>query len=92
MERLYVLGHPVAHSKSPVMHDAACRALGLDWEYGLMDCASEAEARKFLASGEWLACNVTMPYKPLALETGGSAPGLPPKGPNAGPSGLPAPA
>ena len=68
MERLYVLGHPVAHSKSPVMHDAACRALGLDWEYGLMDCASEAEARKFLASGEWLACNVTMPYKPIAFD------------------------
>lgn len=67
MEHLYVLGHPVAHSKSPAMHNAAYRALGLDWEYGLMDCASQGEARAFLAEGEWLACNITMPYKPLAF-------------------------
>lgn len=63
---LYVLGHPVAHSKSPAMHNAAYRALGLDWEYGLADCASETEARAFLEGRHWHAVNVTMPYKPLA--------------------------
>lgn len=66
MEKLYVLGHPVAHSKSPAMHNAAYRALGLDWEYGFADCADEAAARAFLEGGEWLACNITMPWKPLA--------------------------
>lgn len=65
--RLYVLGHPVAHSKSPAMHNAAYKALGLDWRYGFMDCASEQEAHVFLRAGDWLALNVTMPYKQLAL-------------------------
>ena len=68
MERLYLVGHPVAHSKSPAMHNAAYRALGLDWEYVLNDCATAEEARAFLAQDSWLACNVTMPYKPIAYE------------------------
>ena len=28
-----VIGNPVAHSLSPVMHNAAFAALGLDWVY-----------------------------------------------------------
>ena len=67
MEKLYLLGHPVAHSKSPAMHNAAYEALGLDWRYDLMDCATPDEAERFLGSEGWLACNVTMPYKPLAF-------------------------
>ena len=63
---LYLLGHPVAHSKSPAMHNAAYRALGLDWEYSLADCPSEADARAFLREPTWHALNVTMPYKPIA--------------------------
>ena len=63
---LYLLGHPVAHSKSPDMHNAAYRALGLDWEYGLADRASDTEARAFLEDRAWHALNVTMPFKPLA--------------------------
>lgn len=66
--QLYVLGHPVAHSKSPAMHNAAYAALGLDWRYGFMDCASMQEARDFLQAGNWLALNITMPYKQLALD------------------------
>lgn len=73
IEHLYVLGHPVAHSKSPAMHNAAYRALGLPWEYGLMDCADEAAARDFLGSDRWLALNITMPYKPLALQVAAHA-------------------
>ena len=66
-EKLYVLGHPVAHSKSPAMHNAAYRALGLPWSYELADCATEASAQAFLNARNWRACNVTMPWKPLAL-------------------------
>lgn len=68
MNKLYVLGHPVAHSKSPDMHNAAYRALALDWEYGFADCPTESEAREFLARRDWLALNITMPWKPLAFE------------------------
>ena len=66
-QKLYVLGHPVAHSKSPAMHNAAYRALGLPWDYGLADCPTAEEAQAFLGRGDWLALNITMPYKPLAL-------------------------
>lgn len=66
-DQLFVLGHPVGHSKSPAMHNAAYRALGLDWEYGFADCASEGEARAFLARRDWVGLNITMPWKPLAL-------------------------
>lgn len=67
-EKLYVLGHPVAHSKSPAMHNAAYRALGLAWEYGFADRETEADARVFLNVRNWRAVNVTMPWKPLALQ------------------------
>ena len=50
------------------MHNAAYRALGLNWEYGFADRASEADARVFLNVRNWRALNVTMPWKPLAYE------------------------
>ena len=64
--RAYVMGHPVAHSKSPAMHNAAYRVLGLDWAYGLADCSSEDEAVAFLKVRDWIFSNITMPWKPLA--------------------------
>ncbi len=67
MEKLYVLGHPVAHSKSPVMYNAVFRALGLDWEYGFADCATEDEAREFLEAADFISINITTPWKPLAF-------------------------
>lgn len=68
MEHAYILGHPVAHSKSPAMHNAAYAALGLKWEYGFADRETEADARVFLNVRNWRALNVTMPWKPLAYE------------------------
>jgi shikimate dehydrogenase len=35
--RAAVLGHPIDHSLSPVLHLAAYAALGLDWEYDRVD-------------------------------------------------------
>lgn len=66
MERLFVIGHPVAHSKSPVMYNALYGSLGLDWRYGLLDLGTSAEADAFLAQRDWLSVNITMPYKPNA--------------------------
>ena len=68
MEHAYILGHPVAHSKSPAMHNAVYRDLGLNWEYGFADCETEADARVFLNVRNWRALNVTTPWKPLAYE------------------------
>lgn len=67
-ENLYLLGHPIAHSKSPVMYNAVYERLGLPWRYALADHASAEEARAFLDAREFLSVNITTPYKPLALE------------------------
>ena len=67
-ERLYILGHPVAHSKSPVMYNALYERLGLPWTYALADFAALDAARAFLDAREFLSVNITTPYKPLAFQ------------------------
>ncbi len=66
--KLYILGHPVKHSKSPLMHNAVFKKLGLNWEYDFADCACTEAARTFLEQRAFRALNITTPYKPLALE------------------------
>ncbi len=36
--RLAVLGQPISHSRSPQIHAAAYRVLGLDWQYEAVEC------------------------------------------------------
>ena len=67
-ERLYILGHPVAHSKSPVMYNALYEKLGLPWTYALADYAELDDARAFLDARDFLSVNITTPYKPLAFQ------------------------
>src|SRR5262249_33363122 len=69
MPRAAVLGSPIGHSLSPVLHLAAYDALGLDWRYQAVDC-DEHRLRPFLAAldGEWVGLSLTMPLKRLALE------------------------
>ncbi len=71
MKRLAVLGHPVAHSRSPAMHNAALAELGLagEWSYEAIDLApDEFEARVRAMEGEgFVGANVTVPHKGAAL-------------------------
>jgi shikimate dehydrogenase len=62
--RAAVLGHPVAHSLSPVLHTAAYAALGLDWTYTAVD-VEEAGLQGFLAGldDSWGGLSLTMPLK-----------------------------
>ncbi|WP_406816069.1 shikimate dehydrogenase [Mycobacterium sp. M23085] len=64
-----VLGKPIAHSKSPQLHLAAYRALGLaDWTYDRIEC--DAEQLPGVVGGfgpEWVGVSVTMPGKFAAL-------------------------
>ncbi|PRI12221.1 shikimate dehydrogenase family protein [Leucobacter massiliensis] len=63
-ERLAVLGSPVAHSRSPLIHRAAYAVLGLDWEYGRERLEPEGLAGFLAARGpEWRGFSVTMPLK-----------------------------
>lgn len=66
--KLYLLGHPVSHSKSPAMYNAVYSRLGLGWHYGLADLASPQEAQAFLQDKNFLAINITTPYKQLAFQ------------------------
>lgn len=66
--RLVVLGDPVAHSRSPAMHEAGLRALGLEGSYRAIRSTPEemvAHAQR-VRSGELTGANITMPHKRLA--------------------------
>lgn len=67
--RLAVLGAPIAHSKSPALHEAAYRVLGLDWDYGRHELEA-AGLSAFLddLGSDWRGLSLTMPLKHRALE------------------------
>jgi shikimate dehydrogenase len=62
--RAAVLGHPIEHSLSPVLHRAAYAELGLDWEYDRIDMTGDQLAG-FLdgLDGSWAGLSLTMPLK-----------------------------
>lgn len=64
-----VLGSPIAHSRSPQLHLAAYRALGLTgWTYDRIEC--DADELPSVVSGlgpDWVGVSVTMPGKFAAL-------------------------
>jgi shikimate dehydrogenase len=70
MPRLGVLGWPVAHSRSPAIHNAALAALGLDsWRYQRLPVPPALFAQTVRAMGSvgFLGANVTIPHKQAAL-------------------------
>lgn len=71
LRRLAVLGHPVAHSRSPAMHNAALAAVGLDdsWAYEAIEVAPDGFGQRVrtMAAEGFVGANVTVPHKPAAL-------------------------
>lgn len=67
--RAAVLGRPVAHSLSPVLHRAAYAALGLnEWTFERHDLGAEQLAGFVAGLGhEWRGLALTMPLKESAL-------------------------
>lgn len=65
-----VLGKPVEHSLSPVLHEAAYAALGLaDWSYERIEMDAAGLPGFLRGCGpEWAGFSVTMPGKRAALE------------------------
>jgi shikimate-5-dehydrogenase len=64
-----VLGSPITHSRSPQLHLAAYRALGLDdWTYDRIECTADQLPSRVAGFGpEWVGVSVTMPGKFAAL-------------------------
>ena len=70
MPRLGVLGWPVAHSRSPAIHNAALAELGLgDWRYQRLPVppALFAETVRALRHSGFVGANATIPHKQAAL-------------------------
>lgn len=59
-----MIGSPIAHSQSPVLHRAAYRVLRLDWGYDRHEVRSGGLA-EFVdgLDGQWRGLSVTMPLK-----------------------------
>lgn len=69
-DKYAVIGNPIEHSKSPLIHSAFARQTGQDMEYGCVlggpDCFAEDVRRFFAAGGRGM--NVTVPFKEQAWE------------------------
>jgi shikimate dehydrogenase len=72
MKKLAVLGHPIGHTLSPVMHNASIKALGLDtqYEYGKLDVAPADLMTRLaqLPSEGYAGVNLTIPLKEVAFQ------------------------
>ena len=68
--RLGVLGWPIAHSRSPAIHNAALQAAGLTgWRYQRLPVPPDlfSETVRALPRAGFRGVNVTIPHKPAAL-------------------------
>ncbi len=68
-DRYAVIGHPVAHSRSPFIHTRFAEQTRQLLEYGTIDAAPaefEATVRRFFAAGG-KGLNVTVPHKETAF-------------------------
>jgi shikimate dehydrogenase len=65
--RAAVLGRPIGHSLSPVLHRAAYASLGLNWTYDAIDCGVEELPAVLAERADWVGFSCTMPLKRAAL-------------------------
>ena len=68
--RLAVFGDPVAHSRSPQMHNAALQTCGIPARYCRLHIRPEelAEALRLLPKANFIGANLTIPHKAAALD------------------------
>jgi len=68
VRRAAVLGKPIRHSLSPLLHRAAYVALGLDWRYDAVECDESALAGVLSRLDDsWVGLSLTMPLKETVL-------------------------
>lgn len=66
-----VIGDPIAHSKSPLIHRFWLEALGIEGAYRATRVAAEDLGAYFAGRREdpaWRGCNITIPHKQAALD------------------------
>lgn len=67
---LFIVGHPLSHTLSPAMHNAAIARLGLPLRYVAVDIPPAAfpDFLRVARAGNFLGGNVTIPFKEAAAE------------------------
>ncbi|MCS5720430.1 shikimate dehydrogenase [Herbiconiux sp. CPCC 203407] len=66
--RLAVLGSPIGHSRSPLLHRTAYAALGLPWEYEAVEMPADSlEGFVRGLDDSWRGLSLTMPLKETVL-------------------------
>ncbi|HEY4888310.1 MAG TPA: shikimate dehydrogenase [Candidatus Dormibacteraeota bacterium] len=68
--KVFLLGHDISYSRSPDMHNAAFRAIGLDWTYERLDVSPGdlPTALKGLRQPDVAGANVTIPHKQAVMQ------------------------
>jgi len=71
MKKLAVLGHPIGHTLSPIMHNASIQALGLEdeYNYGKLDVPPEQLMERIaqFPHENYAGVNLTIPLKEVAF-------------------------
>lgn len=66
-----VIGDPISHTKSPLIHNFWLKKLGIDAEYRAAHVTADGLAEYFAtrcADPAWQGCNITIPHKETALD------------------------
>jgi len=68
-KKAFVIGHPISHSRSPLIHGTWLDAYGIDGSYEAIDVAPDDLAVFIdrLRRGEFAGGNVTIPHKEQAF-------------------------
>jgi shikimate dehydrogenase len=68
MSNFAVLGSPISHSKSPVIHNAIFRELGESHSYQVVELATDLKGYLSQLDDSWQGLSLTMPLKEQALD------------------------
>ncbi|GAB4361397.1 MAG: shikimate dehydrogenase [Oricola sp.] len=68
--RAFVAGHPIGHSRSPLIHGTWLTRYGIDGSYSALDVPPEGfrALTVRIRAGDWIGGNVTIPHKEAAFE------------------------
>lgn len=69
--KAFICGHPIKHSRSPIIHNHWLKKFGIDGHYERLDVAPEALPNFLsdLRQNGWIGGNATLPLKELVCET-----------------------
>ena len=68
MKRFTIFGNPIEHSKSPLMHNAAFKALGIEAIYEKTLLLDGSKLKSVFLENNFSGANITVPYKFDAFE------------------------